>query len=73
VEHIKKIALFCDVPEKAVIPAVTSDILYNIPLELEKTRLADYVVERMKTQKYQKADLSEWASVDCRNPPAETS
>lgn len=30
-EHIRKIALFCDVPEEAVIPAVTSDILYAIP------------------------------------------
>src|SRR5690606_24235791 len=46
-EHIDKIALFTDVPKEAVIPAVTSDLLYNIPLELEATGLADLVVERL--------------------------
>jgi CTP synthase len=43
-EHIKKIALFCDVRKRAVIPAETSDILYNIPLLLEETGLGDYVM-----------------------------
>ena len=47
-EHLQKIALFCDVAERAVIPAVTSDILYSIPLLLEETGLGDYVVERLK-------------------------
>ena len=42
-EHINKISLFCDVPPEAVIPAVTSDILYNIPLLLEETELAEFV------------------------------
>ena len=46
-EHLNKIALFCDVPREAVIPAVTSDVLYNIPLELEETHLANVVMERM--------------------------
>ncbi|MBK7895646.1 MAG: CTP synthase [Candidatus Promineifilaceae bacterium] len=59
-EHIKKIALFCDVRKRAVIPAVTSDILYNIPLLLEKTGLGDYVIERLKLKKAQKPDLSDW-------------
>ena len=34
-EHLNKISLFCDVPREAVIPAETSDVLYNIPLLLE--------------------------------------
>lgn len=60
-EHIKKIALFCDVRKRAVIPAVTSDILYNIPLLLEETGLGDYVIERLKLQKRaNKPDLTEW-------------
>ena len=46
-EHIEKIALFCDVERRAVIPAVTSDILYSIPLKLEAAGLGDYVVERL--------------------------
>ncbi|WP_420627479.1 CTP synthase [Candidatus Leptofilum sp.] len=59
-EHIKKIALFCDVRKRAVIPATTSDILYNIPLLLEETGLGDYVIERLKLKQAQKPDLSEW-------------
>ncbi|MCZ2114231.1 MAG: CTP synthase [Anaerolineae bacterium] len=59
-EHLSKIALFCDVPREAVIPAVTSDILYNIPLELEQTRLADFVIERLGLTQPKAPDLSEW-------------
>lgn len=62
-EHIEKIALFCDVKEKAVIPAVTSDILYNIPLLLEETKLADYVLDRLKLAPKQEPDLDEWQAM----------
>ncbi|MDA0242651.1 MAG: CTP synthase [Chloroflexi bacterium] len=56
---LNKIALFCDVKAKAVIPAVTSEILYSVPLLLEKTGMADLVVERLKLTP-QPHDLSEW-------------
>ena len=46
-EHIRKIALFCSVPEKAVIPATTSEVLYNIPLILEEAGLGELVVKRL--------------------------
>lgn len=46
-EHIKKIALFCDVEPRAVIPAVTSDVLYSIPLKLEASGLGDFIVEKL--------------------------
>ena len=60
-EHIDKIALFTDVKKEAVIPAMTSDILYNIPLELEATGLADLVVERMGLdEQVQPPDLRMW-------------
>ncbi len=59
-EHIKKIALFCDVRKRAVIPAVTSDILYNIPLLLEETGLGDYVIDRLKLKKTKRPNLTEW-------------
>lgn len=62
-EHIKKIALFCDVKPQAVIPAVTSDMLYAIPLELEATGLADYVINRLKLKGTTPPDLSEWATM----------
>ena len=46
-EHIEKIALFCDVEERAVIPAETSAVLYNIPLQLEEAGLGNYIVEAL--------------------------
>jgi CTP synthase len=58
-EHIDKIALFCDVEPRAVIPAVTSDILYSIPLKLEKEGLGDFIVEKLKLPGT-KPDLSGW-------------
>lgn len=72
-EHIKKISLFCDVPAKAVIPAVTSDVLYAIPLELKKTNMDDYVVERLKIKETQPADLTAWAELieEIRRPKPE--
>src|SRR5690606_7646742 len=66
-EHIDKIALFTDVPKEAVIPAVTSDLRYNIPLELEATGLADLVVERLGLQeRVQPPDLSQWEQMITR-------
>jgi CTP synthase len=62
-EHIKKIALFCDVKKRAVIPAKTSDVLYNIPLALEEAGLANYVMEHLKLKAKQTADLTEWANM----------
>ena len=59
-EHLNKISLFCDVPREAVIPAVTSDVLYNIPLLLEETRLANYVMDRMGLVQATAPDLGEW-------------
>jgi CTP synthase len=46
-EHIDKIALFCDVEKRAVIPAITNDILYRIPLQLEDAGLGQYIVESL--------------------------
>lgn len=69
-EHVAKIALFCDVPERAVIPAQTSDILYNIPLLLRETGLDDYVVERLNLKTVVQPDLLEWRTMieDIRQP-----
>ncbi len=61
-EHIAKIALFGDVPEKAVIPAVTSDILYRIPLELEETGLGNYIVESLNLPN-SVPNLSSWSEM----------
>ncbi len=43
----EKIALFCDVDVEAVVPLVTADTVYAVPLELEKSGLAHYVLSRL--------------------------
>jgi len=43
----EKIALFCDVERKAVIPLVTAPVLYEVPLVLERRGVGDYLLERM--------------------------
>jgi CTP synthase len=58
-EHIEKIALFCDVEERAVIPAVTSDVLYSIPVQLEESGLGSYIVESLGLTDCA-PDLDEW-------------
>jgi CTP synthase len=54
-----KIALFCDVDRRAVVPLVTTPVLYEIPLLLEDAGLGDFVVERLGLDAGP-PDLSEW-------------
>jgi CTP synthase len=54
-----KIALFCDVERRAVIPLVTAPVLYEVPLVLEEARLGDFIVERLGLKKGT-PDLKEW-------------
>jgi CTP synthase len=58
----RKIALFTNVPEKAVISAVDLDNIYKIPLWLHAQGLDEIVVDRMRLQ-VNPADLSEWQTV----------
>lgn len=59
-ELCEKIALFCDVDKKAVIPMVTSKVLYEIPLLIERAGMADYVLKLLGLEARQKPDWSEW-------------
>ncbi len=59
----EKIALFCDVDAKAVIPMVTTPILYEIPLLLEKTSIANLILDRLDLEPKQTPDLREWQSI----------
>jgi CTP synthase len=61
-EHIDKIALFCDVEKRAVIPAVTNDILYSIPLQLEEAGLGNFIVESLGLPDTP-PDLKEWSTL----------
>ncbi len=59
-EIIEKIALFCDVDQRAVIPMATTDVLYEVPLLLERQGIGDYLVERLKLEPRQIPDWSVW-------------
>jgi CTP synthase len=56
----EKIALFCDVEARAVVPMVTADNLYEIPLAMEALGVGDYVLSRLGLQSRQKPDWSAW-------------
>ncbi|ABF13830.1 glutamine hydrolyzing CTP synthase [Candidatus Palibaumannia cicadellinicola] len=57
-----KIALFCNVSEKAVISLKDVDSIYKIPALLKSQYLDDYICERFSL-KCPKANLSEWEQV----------
>jgi CTP synthase len=60
-----KIALFCDVDEEAVIPLMTVDLLYDVPLVLEDAGLGDYLVEQLQLE-VTKPVLDEWRAMTQR-------
>lgn len=43
-----KIALFCDVEQEAVIPLVTSDSIYAVPVSLEEAGLGEWLVRQLR-------------------------
>jgi CTP synthase len=62
----KKISLFTNVEERAVIPLLDADTIYRIPGALHDMGLDDFVVERFNLD-CPPADLSEWDDVLERN------
>jgi len=58
----KKIALFTNVQERAVISAIDADSIYRIPLMLREQLLDDIVVEQLRLD-VPPADLGEWKAV----------
>jgi CTP synthase len=57
-----KISLFCDVPLEAVIPLVTAETIYEVPLMLEDTGLSDLIIKRLSLQA-EDVDLTEWRAM----------
>jgi CTP synthase len=56
----EKIALFCDVELRAVVPMVTSPVLYEVPLLIEQAGVAGYVLQRLGLEARRTPDWSEW-------------
>jgi CTP synthase len=60
----QKIALFCDVDESAVIPLVTTDLLYDVPLALEDAGLGEYLIKKLDLGGRAHApNLEEWRAM----------
>ena len=56
----EKIALFCDVEKKAVIPMETAGVLYEVPLMLEKRGVGDLMLEKLGLTARQKPNMKPW-------------
>jgi CTP synthase len=65
-----KIALFCDVDKKAVVPMTTTKVLYEIPLLLERAGIGEYVMEKLGLTPRQKPDWKAWEKLvsDVKKP-----
>ncbi|PKR77721.1 CTP synthase [Halalkalibacillus sediminis] len=55
----EKIALFCDINEKAVIEAMDCDVLYEVALEMQRQGLDQLACDHFKLQ-CPEADMEEW-------------
>ncbi len=62
VEQRRKIALFTNVEERAVISAVDADDIYKIPILLHEQGLDDIIVDKLRLD-VPPTDLSEWRRV----------
>lgn len=56
----EKIALFCDVELRAVVPLVTTSVLYEVPLLLEAEGVGDLLVQRLGLTPTRSPDWLEW-------------
>ena len=61
-EQRRKIALFTNVEERAVISAIDADDIYKIPSLLHEQHLDDIVIEKLRLEAPQ-TDLPEWRQV----------
>ena len=55
-----KIALFCGVSERAVIPLVTTSVAYEVPLQLEEKGLGEFIVSRLGLEPLHPPDWTAW-------------
>jgi CTP synthase len=59
----EKLSLFCDVEPEAVIPMVTSEVIYEVPLIVEKSGMVEYITNYFGLKSTKKVDLSAWEKV----------
>ncbi|MDH5508047.1 MAG: CTP synthase, partial [Anaerolineae bacterium] len=59
----EKIALFCDVDVEAVVPMITTPVIYEVPLLLEEAGVGDYIMEYFGLKERKKPDWKEWRQI----------
>jgi CTP synthase len=69
----RKIGLFCNVRESAVIPALDADSIYDVPLIYHKEGLDNEVLAHFGLESQNEPDLSRWEEISARihNPDGE--
>lgn len=69
----KKIALFCNVKQNAVIEAIDEPTIYDVPLQILKEQLDRVVLTKLRLAKMQEPDLSGWKAFlqRLKNPVSE--
>lgn len=58
-----KIALFCNVPKSAVIPALDARSIYDVPLQYHAAGLDDEVLRAFRIEGAPKPDLTRWHDI----------
>lgn len=58
----RKLALFCDIDEKAVVECLDADTLYEVPMMLREQGLDDIVVNHLKLTTNE-PDMTEWENL----------
>lgn len=60
VEQKKKIALFCNLSDHAVIESMDAETIYDVPILMKKEQLDKVVLERLKLQLRDEPSLENW-------------
>jgi CTP synthase len=58
----EKIALFCNVEMRAVVPMLTADTIYEVPLILEDAGLGEFIVQELSLQN-NPPQMQEWSAL----------
>ena len=67
----QKIALFCNVPEEAVVPALDVDTIYEVPLRYHEAGLDDQVLRAFGLGETPEPNLSRWREIVSRSSAPE--
>ena len=59
-ELTEKIAQFCDVEQEAVLPMPTTDVMYEVPMQLEELGVGDYLSKKLNLKSRKRPEWEVW-------------